>query len=170
VEDNLMLCTYYKPPFSNNGIINRDAVHENAVNLIEAFDIRPREKLNLVQNLSGGNQQKVIVARELSRKNKLIVASQPTRGLDVGSIEYIHNQLLKARNEGCGILLISSELDEIFELSDRILVMYKGTITFETDTHETTKSEVGLYMAGAGAQHAVPEANPSMNDEVKTYG
>ncbi|NMA12060.1 MAG: ABC transporter ATP-binding protein [Chloroflexi bacterium] len=170
VEDNLMLCTYYKPPFSNNGIINRDAVHENAVSLIEAFDIRPPEKLNLVQNLSGGNQQKVIVARELSRKNKLIVASQPTRGLDVGSIEYIHNQLLKARNEGCGILLISSELDEIFELSDRILVMYKGTITFETDTHETTKSEVGLYMAGAGAQHAVPEANPSMNDEVKTYG
>ncbi|HNY93769.1 MAG TPA: ABC transporter ATP-binding protein [Flexilinea sp.] len=150
VEDNLMLCTYYQPPFSQNHILNREAIRDHARKLITNFDIRPPEPLLPVASLSGGNQQKVIVARELSRDNKLIVASQPTRGLDVGSIEYIHDQLLKSREEGCGILLISSELDEIMELSDRIIVMYKGNITLMTETEKTTKSEVGLHMAGAG--------------------
>lgn len=148
VEDNLMLCTYYQQPFSKNKILNRNAIRENSDKLVVDFDIRPPDSTLFVSSLSGGNQQKVIVARELSRDNKLIVASQPTRGLDVGSIEYIHNQLLNKRDEGCGILLISSELDEIMELSDRILVMYKGIVDFESKTEETTKSEIGLYMAG----------------------
>ena len=148
VEDNLMLCTYYQQPFSKNKILNRNAIRENSDKLVGDFDIRPPDSTLFVSSLSGGNQQKVIVARELSRDNKLIVASQPTRGLDVGSIEYIHNQLLQKRDEGCGILLISSELDEIMELSDRILVMYKGIVDFESKTEETTKSGIGLYMAG----------------------
>lgn len=152
VEDNLMLCTYYKPPFSKNGILDRREIRKNAENLISAFDVRTPSPLTDVGTLSGGNQQKVIVARELSRDNRLIVASQPTRGLDVGSIEYIHGQLLKKRDEGCGILLISSELDEIMELSDRILVMYKGEAIVTVDTEAVSKSEIGLYMAGISQQ------------------
>jgi simple sugar transport system ATP-binding protein len=147
-----MLCTYYKPPFSKNGILDRREIRKNAENLISAFDVRTPSPLTDVGTLSGGNQQKVIVARELSRDNRLIVASQPTRGLDVGSIEYIHGQLLKKRDEGCGILLISSELDEIMELSDRILVMYKGEAIVTVDTEAVSKSEIGLYMAGISQQ------------------
>ena len=148
VEDNLMLCTYYKPPFSVNGIFDRKEISENALDLIERFDIRPPHPLNAVGNLSGGNQQKVIVARELSRGNKLIVASQPTRGLDIGSIEYIHAQLVRQRDEGCAVLLISSELDEIMSLADRVLVMYKGQAMTLVDREKTTKEKIGLYMAG----------------------
>ncbi len=160
VEDNLMLCTYYRQPFSKNGILDRDSIRSNAEKLVKAFDIRPPESLLAVGSLSGGNQQKVIVARELSRENKLIVASQPTRGLDVGSIEYIHNQLLQERDEGCGILLISSELDEIMELSDRILVMYKGKANYLVDSDKTTKSEIGLYMAGfSDAEVSAPQSS-----------
>lgn len=152
VEDNLMLCTYYKPPFSINGILDRKEIRRNAQTLISEFDVRTPSPLTDVGTLSGGNQQKVIVARELSRNNRLIVASQPTRGLDVGSIEYIHGQLLKKRDEGCGILLISSELDEIMELSDRILVMYKGEAIVTVDADAVSKSEIGLYMAGISQQ------------------
>ena len=110
-----------------------------------------QQQLQLVRkplNLSGGNQQKVIVARELSRGNKLIVASQPTRGLDIGSIEYIHAQLVRQRDEGCAVLLISSELDEIMSLADRVLVMYKGQAMTLVDRDKTTKEKIGLYMAG----------------------
>jgi simple sugar transport system ATP-binding protein len=148
VEDNLMLCTYFKPPFSERGILQRESIRKNAEKLIQDFDVRTPGPLTDVGALSGGNQQKVIVARELCRNNRIIVASQPTRGLDVGSIEYIHGQLLKKRNEGCGILLISSELDEIMELSDRILVMYKGEAIVTVDADKVTKSEIGLFMAG----------------------
>lgn len=148
IEDNMMLCTYYKPPFSVNGIFDRKVIAENALELIERFDVRPPHPLNASGNLSGGNQQKVIVARELSRDNKLIVASQPTRGLDIGSIEYIHGQLVKQRDEGCAVLLISSELDEIMALSDRILVMYKGKAMCLVNRNETTKEKIGLFMAG----------------------
>ena len=112
----------------------------------------PQDKISFskeaVGNLSGGNQQKVIVARELSRGNKLIVASQPTRGLDIGSIEYIHAQLVRQRDEGCAVLLISSELDEIMSLADRVLVMYKGQAMTLVDRDKTTKEKIGLYMAG----------------------
>ena len=148
VEDNMMLCTYYKPPYSVNGVFDRGEIYENALELIERFDVRPPNPMNLVGNLSGGNQQKVIVARELSRENKLIVASQPTRGLDIGSIEYIHGQLVRQRDAGCAVLLISSELDEIMSLADRILVMYKGKAMCLVDRDRTTKERIGLYMAG----------------------
>lgn len=161
IEDNMMLCTYYKQPFSVHGVFDRKVIAENALELIERFDVRPPHPLNASGNLSGGNQQKVIVARELSRDDKLIVASQPTRGLDIGSIEYIHGQLVKKRDEGCAVLLISSELDEIMALSDRILVMYKGRAMCLVNRDETTKEKIGLYMAGVqdGGESANQEAS-----------
>lgn len=161
IEDNMMLCTYYKQPFSVHGVFDRKVIAENALELIERFDVRPPHPLNASGNLSGGNQQKVIVARELSREDKLIVASQPTRGLDIGSIEYIHGQLVKKRDEGCAVLLISSELDEIMALSDRILVMYKGRAMCLVNRDETTKEKIGLYMAGVqdGGESANQEAS-----------
>ncbi len=158
VEDNLTLCTFRKPPFSSGILLNHQAIRDNAMKLIRDFDVRTPGPLTEVGALSGGNQQKVIVARELSRENRFIVASQPTRGLDVGSIEYIHGQLLNMRDKGCGILLISSELDEIMDLSDRILVMYKGEAVATLDANKVTKSEIGLYMAGLH-----PEMDASAN-------
>ena len=115
---------------------------------MQEFDIRTPSIYTTVGALSGGNQQKVIVARELSRPIRLLVASQPTRGLDVGSIEYIHNEIIKRRDEGCGVLLVSSELDEIMELSDRIAVMYRGKIVALLQADEVTKEYIGLLMAG----------------------
>lgn len=159
VEDNMMLCTYYHEPFSKRGVFDREAILDHSLNLIERFDVRPPHPTNPVGNLSGGNQQKVIVARELSRENKLIVASQPTRGLDIGSIEYIHGQLIDQRDAGCAVLLISSELDEILALSDRILVMYKGKVMCLLDRDDTTKEEIGLYMAGVDARANAQASN-----------
>jgi general nucleoside transport system ATP-binding protein len=116
--------------------------------LIQEFDIRTPSARTSVGSLSGGNQQKVIVAREFSRPIQLLVASQPTRGLDVGSIEYIHGRILQKRDEGCAVLVVSSELDEIMELSDRIAVMYRGKIVDILSAEEATKEKVGLLMAG----------------------
>ena len=115
---------------------------------MEEFDIRTQGIELPVSSLSGGNQQKVVLARELSRPLKLLVASQPTRGVDVGSIEYIHKRIVEERDEGSAVLIVSSELDEILALSDRILVMYRGRIVAETTPAETTPAELGLYMAG----------------------
>jgi len=149
VADNLVLCTYYQKPFARGLQRNRDAVLTNAKQLIERFDVRTPGPLVKVEKLSGGNQQKVIVARELSRPIQLLIANQPTRGLDVGSIEYIHRQIIEMRDQGVAVLLISAELDEILSLADRIAVMYQGNIVATRDVGQVTKSELGLLMAGS---------------------
>jgi general nucleoside transport system ATP-binding protein len=148
VADNLMLNMYYQEPFSRGVILQDQPILESAKKLIQEFDIRTPSAQTTAGSLSGGNQQKVIVAREFSRPIKLLVASQPTRGLDVGSVEYIHGRLLEKRDDGCAVLVISSELDEIMELSDRIAVMYRGKIVDILSSEEATKEKVGLLMAG----------------------
>ncbi len=148
VADNLVLSTYYLHPYADGVELNEDAIVENARALIQKYDIRTPSPLTNAGALSGGNQQKIIVARELSRLTQLIVAAQPTRGLDVGSIEFIHKQLIAARDIGVGVLLISAELDEIMSLSDRIAVMYKGEVLDIVDAKEATRERLGLLMAG----------------------
>jgi ABC-type uncharacterized transport system ATPase subunit len=148
VAENLVLCTYYKEPFSKGVILQYKTILEQAEKLIHDFDIRTPSPLTNVGSLSGGNQQKVIIARELSRPIQFLVASQPTRGLDVGSIEYIHKRIVEKRDEGCAILLVSPELDEIMELSDRIAVMFRGKIIAVVPSEEATKEHIGLLMAG----------------------
>ncbi len=148
VKDNFILNTYYKPPYARGIVLQQPEIIAHAVELVEKFDIRTPSILTTLSSLSGGNQQKVIVAREFSRPIKLLIASQPTRGLDVGSIEYIHHRLIEKRDEGCAVLLVSTELDEIMQLSDRIAVMYRGRIVATVNAAETTKEQIGLYMAG----------------------
>lgn len=148
IADNLVLNTYYRAPFAKSVIIQEDKVLENAKEIIEHFDVRTPSPLIPVGSLSGGNQQKVIVGREFSRPIKFLVASQPTRGLDVGSIEYIHKRLLEKRSDGVAILLVSTELDEIMKLSDRIAVMFGGKIIAIVDAEGATKEQIGLLMAG----------------------
>ncbi len=148
VAENLVLCTYYKEPYAKGVVLQYDKILENSEKLIADFDIRTPSPLTSVGNLSGGNQQKVIIARELSRPIQLLVASQPTRGLDVGSIEYIHKRIVQKRDEGCAVLLVSPELDEVIELSDRIAVMYRGKIIAIVDAGDVTKETLGLLMAG----------------------
>lgn len=149
LTDNLILCTYYKYPFVKGLVRNNQAIEENARELIEKFDVRTPSPFLPASNLSGGNQQKLIVARELSREIKILIANQPTRGLDVGSIEYIHSTLIKMRDAGIGILLISAELDEILSLSDRIAVMYEGKIVATLVAKDATREDLGLLMAGS---------------------
>jgi simple sugar transport system ATP-binding protein len=149
IADNLVLCSYYQPPFSNNGfVIDHNAVDENAKKLLEEFDIRAPSIYTQGQALSGGNQQKMVVAREFSRPIKLLIASQPTRGLDVGSIEFIHKRIIEQRDHGVAVLLVSAELDEIMSLSDRIAVMYQGQIIATVDSKDATREGLGLLMAG----------------------
>ncbi|RPI97675.1 MAG: ABC transporter ATP-binding protein, partial [Chloroflexi bacterium] len=154
VADNLVLNMYHHPPFSNGVVMDEKAILENAVREIKNFDVRTPGPTTAVGSLSGGNQQKVIVARELSRPIKFLVASQPTRGLDVGSIEYIHSQILKRRDSGVAVLLVSTELDEILQLSDRIAVMYRGKIVAVVPSQEATKEFIGLLMAGVSEVQA----------------
>lgn len=149
ISDNTVLNTYYQPPFARGLQRNQNAVLENAERLIAQFDVRTPGPMEPAGNLSGGNQQKVIVARELGRPVSLVVANQPTRGLDVGSIEYIHRQIIEMRDKGVAVLLISAELDEIMSLSDRIVVMFQGKIVATMDAAETTREELGLLMAGS---------------------
>jgi len=148
VVDNLVLCTYYQPPFARGILTDDRAREENAQALVREFDIRTPSVYTLGASLSGGNQQKMIVAREFSRPISLLIAAQPTRGLDVGSIEFIHQQIVNKRDEGTAVLLVSAELDEIMSLSDRIAVMYKGQIIATMDAGEATREELGLLMAG----------------------
>jgi simple sugar transport system ATP-binding protein len=148
ISDNLVLNTYYQPPFSKGVVLDEGKIQSQADRLIKEFDIRTPSAATSAGSLSGGNQQKVIVAREFSRPIRLLVASQPTRGLDVGSIEYIHDRIIKKRDEGCAVLLVSSELDEIMGLSDRIAVMYRGKIIDILAAGNATKEKVGLLMAG----------------------
>ncbi|MEJ2448629.1 MAG: ABC transporter ATP-binding protein [Anaerolineales bacterium] len=148
IADNLVLNTYYKKPFARSVILQEDKVLKNAEKIIENFDVRTPSPLIPVGSLSGGNQQKVIVGREFSRPIKFLVASQPTRGLDVGSIEYIHQRLLEKRADGVAVLLVSTELEEILKLSDRIAVMFNGEIIAVVDAKDATKERIGLLMAG----------------------
>lgn len=148
ITDNLILNTYYLPPNSKWKWLDQKQIKENGKDLVENFDIRTPNEMTPASNLSGGNQQKVIVAREFSRPIKFLVASQPTRGLDVGSIEYIHKRLIDKRDEGCAILLVSTELDEIMQLSDRIAVIYRGKVLGILDAKSSTKELIGLMMAG----------------------
>ena len=154
VADNLVLNTYYQPPFARGIRLQHAAIERVAEQRVELFDIRTPNISVPVSNLSGGNQQKVIVAREFSRPIKLLIASQPTRGLDVGSIEYIHNRILQKRDEGCAVLLVSPELDEILNLSDRIAVMFAGQILAILPAEQASKENLGLLMAGI--REAVP--------------
>jgi simple sugar transport system ATP-binding protein len=149
VADNLVMNTYYQRPFGIWGMMQPKPIDSNARKLIEDFDVRTPSPYIPVKKLSGGNQQKVIVARELSHNVKLLVANQPTRGLDVGSIEYIHKEIIIMRDRGVAVLLVSAELDEIMALSDRIAVMYRGQIVTTVDAAKATREQLGLWMAGA---------------------
>jgi len=148
VADNMVLADYYQPRFSKGIVIQQNQVDANARKLIKEYDVRTPSPFTAAGKLSGGNQQKVIIARELSRPVKLVIASQPTRGLDVGSIEYIHKEIIIMRDRGVAVLLISAELDEILSLADRIAVMYRGEIVATVDRKDTTREQLGLWMAG----------------------
>lgn len=150
LEQNMVLQRYFEPQFQKGGFIKFSEVRKYSDMLVDKFDVRSGQgSVTVARSMSGGNQQKAIVARELDRPHKLLVAVQPTRGLDVGAIEYIHSQIVKDRDEGAGVLLVSLELDEVMNLSDRILVMYEGEIVGELDPKKTTVQELGLYMSGA---------------------
>jgi len=149
ITENMVLDTYYAPPFSKGIVMDWDAAETATTKLVEQFDVRTPSISIPTSSLSGGNQQKVIVAREFSREVKLIIAAQPTRGLDVGSIEYIHGRIIEARDEGAAVLIVSTELDEVMALSDRLLVMFDGKIVAELDPAQVSNTDVGLYMAGA---------------------
>jgi simple sugar transport system ATP-binding protein len=158
VADNLVLNSYWQRPFANGLRLNGDAIVEAAEERVKEYDIRTPSIFNEVGNLSGGNQQKVIAAREFSRPLKLIVAAQPTRGLDVGSIEYIHKRIVAKRDEGAAVLIVSSELEEVLALGDRIAVMYQGKIVDILDPKDTTFERLGLLMGGAHPEEKTPEA------------
>jgi ABC-type uncharacterized transport system ATPase subunit len=149
ILDNLVLNTYYLPPFANGVLVEEAAIVANAEQLVETFDVRTPSIYLPASNLSGGNQQKVIVARELSRPVKLLIAAQPTRGLDVGSIEFIHSEIVEMRDQGAAVLLVSAELDEIMALSDRIAVMFEGRVAAVLNREEATREQLGLLMAGS---------------------
>jgi len=150
LQENMVLQRYWQKEFQNKGFIKFDEVRKYAENLIERFDVRSGQgPITMVRSMSGGNQQKAIIAREIDKKHELLVAVQPTRGLDVGAIEYIHKQLVERRDAGKGVLLVSLELEEVMNVSDRILVMYEGEIVGELDPKTTTVQELGLYMSGA---------------------
>ena len=151
LEDNLVLQRYFEPEFTDKaGFLRRKNIRKYAEKLIAQYDVRSGQgPVTVARSMSGGNQQKAIVAREIDRDPQLLIAVQPTRGLDVGAIEYIHKQLVAQRDAGKAVLLVSLELDEVMDVSDRILVMYEGEIVGELDPKNTTEEELGLYMAGA---------------------
>ena len=151
LEDNLVLERYFEPEFTDKaGFLRRDNIRTYAERIIEEYDVRSGQgPITIARSMSGGNQQKAIVGREIDKNPELLVAVQPTRGLDVGAIEYIHKQLVAQRDAGKAVLLVSLELDEVMDVPDRILVMYEGEIVGELDPKKTTEEELGLYMAGA---------------------
>ncbi|MBR3424090.1 MAG: ABC transporter ATP-binding protein [Clostridia bacterium] len=154
LEQNLVLQRYFEPRFQHGGFIKFDEVRGYAEGLIERYDVRSGQgPLTPARGMSGGNQQKAIIARELDREHELLIAVQPTRGLDVGAIEFVHEQIVASRDKGSAVLLVSLELEEVMNLSDRILVMYEGEIVGEFDPKTTTVQELGLYMAGAKRQN-----------------
>lgn len=156
LEDNMVLQRYFEPQFTSKaGFLKRKEIRTYSDRLIEQYDVRSGQgSVTMARSMSGGNQQKAIVAREIDKDPELLVAVQPTRGLDVGAIEYIHKQLVAQRDAGKGVLLVSLELDEVMNVSDRILVMYEGEIVGEFDPKTVTVEELGLYMAGAKRKEA----------------
>ncbi|RXT08970.1 ABC transporter ATP-binding protein [Ammoniphilus sp. CFH 90114] len=148
VGENMVLETYYKEPFSKGGIINYKEVYDYSRRLIEEYDVRTPSEHTLARSLSGGNQQKAIIAREVDKDPNLLIAAQPTRGVDVGAIEFIHKRLIEQRDKGKAILLVSFELEEVMQLSDRIAVIYEGKIIAIVNPKETTEQELGFLMAG----------------------
>jgi len=150
LEENLVLQRYWQSDFQKNGFIRFNEVRQYAEDLIKKFDVRSSQgPVSVVRSMSGGNQQKAIIAREIDKKHELLVAVQPTRGLDVGAIEYVHKQLVDRRDAGKAVFLVSLELEEVMNVSDRILVIYEGEIVGELDPKETNMQELGLYMSGA---------------------
>ncbi|MCD4686455.1 MAG: ABC transporter ATP-binding protein [Anaerolineae bacterium] len=153
ISDNLIVDRYYRPPFSQIGMLNPNTIRDNSAEMIEQFNILAPSGELPVASLSGGNMQKVVVARELSSEPRLLIAAQPTRGVDIGAIEYIHQQLVDQRTNGLSILLISADLQEVMKLSDRIMVMYEGEIVaIFPNTPDLTEEKLGLYMLGAERQ------------------
>jgi simple sugar transport system ATP-binding protein len=159
IADNMVLDTYDKPPFARAFVRNEAAVLAAAMERAKDFDVRTPSVLQPASTLSGGNQQKVIVAREFSRPISLLVASQPTRGLDVGSIEYIHRRIVQKRDEGTAVIIVSPELDEVLALADRIIVMYRGRIVGVVPAASATREGIGLLMAGVHAGDEEAEAS-----------
>jgi simple sugar transport system ATP-binding protein len=149
VSENIVLESYYKSPYTRKGFLNFDAIKKQAKRLVEAFDVRTPSIETKARSLSGGNQQKAIIAREVDKNPELLIAAQPTRGLDVGAIEFVQKQLIAQRDQGKAVLLISFELDEIINVSDRIAVIYEGQIVGEVLPEETNDRELGLMMAGS---------------------
>ncbi|WP_078427103.1 ABC transporter ATP-binding protein [Alkalihalobacterium alkalinitrilicum] len=152
VGENIVLQTYYQKPYSTSGVLNFNEIYKKANELIEDYDVRTPSEHTLARALSGGNQQKAIIAREVDRSPDLLIAAQPTRGLDVGAIESIHHRLVKERDKGKAVLLISLELDEVLNVSDRIAVIYEGKIVAIVDADKTNENELGLLMAGGSAK------------------
>ncbi|MFD2171281.1 ABC transporter ATP-binding protein [Tumebacillus lipolyticus] len=152
IGENMVLQTYYKSPFAKAGVLRYNAIYEYARKLIQQFDVRTPSEFTEARALSGGNQQKGIIAREVDRNPDLLIAAQPTRGLDVGAIEFIHQKLIEQRDAGKAVLLLSLELDEILNVSDRIAVIYEGQIVGVVDPKETDHDELGLLMAGGGKE------------------
>ncbi|EHS58270.1 galactoside ABC transporter ATP-binding protein [Paenibacillus sp. Aloe-11] len=152
MSENMVLETYYQAPYSKNGFLNKEAIDKQAKSLIEKFDVRTPDIHTKARALSGGNQQKAIIAREIDKNPDLLIAAQPTRGLDVGAIEFVQKQLIAQRDQGKAVLLISFELDEIMNVSDRIAVIYEGKIVGEVLPEETNDQELGLMMAGSAVK------------------
>jgi simple sugar transport system ATP-binding protein len=156
VADNMVLTSYHRAPFARGILRDEKEIERVARERISEYDIRTPSEDVKVGTLSGGNQQKVVVAREFSRDLKLLILDQPTRGLDVGSIEFIHGQVIAKRDAGTAVLLVSAELDEIMEISDRIAVMYRGRLVATMDARGADKNEVGLLMATGGEKDVNP--------------
>ncbi|WP_164215514.1 ABC transporter ATP-binding protein [Virgibacillus sp. YIM 98842] len=154
IGENIVLQTYYQKPYSKNKVLNYKEIYKKAESLIKEYDVRTPSAYTKARALSGGNQQKAIVAREVDRSPDLLIAAQPTRGLDVGAIEFIHNKLIEERDRGKAILLVSFELDEILDVSDRIAVIFDGKIVAERKPEETNEQELGLLMAGSKKEKA----------------
>ncbi|MEO8392014.1 MAG: ABC transporter ATP-binding protein [Chloroflexota bacterium] len=155
IKDNLALQTYYEAPYSSGIVANEREIEEMATRLVKEYDVRTPSVFVPIGKLSGGNQQKVIIAREFSRNDHLMIAAQPTRGLDVGSIEYIHKQIVRQRDAGAAVLLISAELDEILSLSDRVVVMFGGKIMDDMPIERASRNMCGLLMAGVKPEGVV---------------
>ncbi len=149
IGENMVLQTYYQKPFSKGGVLNFKAIYQKATKLIKEYDVRTPSEHTKARALSGGNQQKAIISREVDRSPDLLIAAQPTRGLDVGAIEFIHRKLIEERDKGKAVLLVSFELDEIMDVSDRIAVMFDGRIVANVKPEETNEQELGLLMAGS---------------------
>ena len=166
IEENLVAVEVDKAPFSRGMVMNTAAMDRHSEEMVKRFDIRPTDYKLPTSSLSGGNAQKVVVAREVSMNKKLLVAAQPTRGVDIGAIESIQKTLEEAKKNGAGVLLVSTELEEITSLSDRIIVIHEGTITGELSAGEANENNLGLLMMGGTVDHQVKEAMTKQQPKV----